>query len=90
MEPRFDAKLGDDPLFGRYQPPSTSSATQRISQATLVHTFVNQILAVDSSADVVVLGDLNDFDFSTAISTLTGGGSLTDQQLVELRPQGVE
>ncbi|HKD99196.1 MAG TPA: lamin tail domain-containing protein [Micromonosporaceae bacterium] len=74
----FDAKLGDDPLTGRFQPPSTPSATQRVAQATEVHTFVNQILAVDPSADVVVLGDLNDFEYSTAVTTLTGGGSLTD------------
>jgi predicted extracellular nuclease len=74
----FDAKLGDDPLMGKLQPPSTPSATQRVAQATAVRTFVNQILAVDSTADIVVLGDLNDFDYSTAVSTLTSGGALTD------------
>src|SRR5262249_49880443 len=39
----FDAKLGDDPLMGRFQPPNQPSATQRVAQATQVHTFVNQI-----------------------------------------------
>ncbi len=74
----FDAKLGDDPLMGKFQTPSTPSATQRVAQATAVRTFVNQILTVDASADVVVLGDLNDFEYSTAVSTLTSGGALTD------------
>jgi uncharacterized protein len=74
----FNAKLGDDPLYGRYQPPSASSAAQRQSQATEVHNFVNQILAVDPNADVVVLGDLNDYEYSAPITTLTSGGSLQD------------
>lgn len=74
----FNSKLGDDPLMGRFQPANQSSTTQRVAQATAVHTFVNQILAVDPAADIVVLGDLNDYEYSTAVSTLTGGGSLAD------------
>ncbi len=74
----FVAKLGDDPLMGKFQPPSQPTETQRVEQATEVHTFVNQILTIDPNADVVVLGDLNDFEYSSAVSTLTGGGSLTD------------
>ncbi len=74
----FNAKLGDDPLFGKYQPPQASSAAQRASQATEVHTFVSQILAIDPNADVMVLGDLNDYEYSTPVATLTSGGSLVD------------
>jgi hypothetical protein len=68
----FDSKGGDDPLFGRFQPPTLSSAVQRVQQAQIVHDFVNQILAIDSNADVIVLGDLNDFEFSTPMLTLKG------------------
>jgi predicted extracellular nuclease len=68
----FNSKLGDQPLYGRYQPPALSSETQRIRQAGVVHDFVQQILAVDPHANVVVLGDLNDFQFSTAVKTLEG------------------
>ncbi len=74
----FDAKLGDDPLYGHYQPPATSSLAQRESQATLVKNFVDQILAVDANASVIVLGDLNDYDFSPTANILTAGGSLVD------------
>jgi predicted extracellular nuclease len=74
----FDAKLGDDPLMGRFQPINQPSAVQRVAQATEVHAFVNQILAVDAAADIVVLGDLNDYEYSSAVTTLTGGGALTD------------
>jgi predicted extracellular nuclease len=81
----FDAKLGDDPLMGRLQPPSFSSEAQRIQQATLVHDFVGQILAADPSADVVVDGDLNDFEWSNAVTTLKGS-ILHD--LIETLPVG--
>lgn len=74
----FDAKLGDDPLFGHNQPPAQASLAQRESQATLVKNFVDQILAVDANASVIVLGDLNDYDFSPTADILTAGGSLVD------------
>ena len=69
----FSSKGGDQPLFGRFQPPTRSSETQRIQQAQAVNSFVNSILAADRRANVVVLGDLNDFDFSDTLKTLEGG-----------------
>jgi uncharacterized protein len=66
----FNSKGGDDPLFGRFQPPVLSSETQRNQQATIVKDFVQSIFAVDSNAKVVVLGDLNDFEFSTPLAIL--------------------
>ncbi|GAA4211664.1 lamin tail domain-containing protein [Actinocatenispora rupis] len=74
----FNSKGGDQPLMGRYQPPARSSETQRHQQATLVHDFVRKIQAIDANARVVVLGDLNDFEFSTTAKTLTAGRSLVD------------
>jgi predicted extracellular nuclease len=74
----FNSKGGDNPLFGRYQPPVRSSETQRHQQATIVNTFVDQVRAIDPNAAVIVLGDLNDFDFSTTTSILVGAGELVD------------
>lgn len=74
----FNSKGGDQPLMGRYQPPARGSETQRHAQATLVHDFVGQLQSADPQANVVVLGDLNDFEFSTTASILTGAGSLLD------------
>ncbi|WP_328958381.1 lamin tail domain-containing protein [Kitasatospora purpeofusca] len=74
----FNSKGGDQPLFGRYQPPARPSETQRHAQATVVRTFTDQILAVDPNAAVIVLGDLNDFEFSQTADLLTAGGSLVD------------
>jgi hypothetical protein len=45
-----------------------------------VRGFVDQILTADPHANVVVLGDLNDFDFSQTADILVGSGTtqLTD------------
>jgi uncharacterized protein len=74
----FNSKGGDQPLFGHFQPPSTPSETQRHQQASVVKGFADKILAVDRNAAVVVLGDLNDFEFSQTADILTAGGSLVD------------
>ena len=66
----FNSKGGDDPLFGRFQPPALSSETRRNQQAQIVRDFVQSIFALDNNAKVVVLGDLNDFEFSTPLAIL--------------------
>ncbi|TCO51520.1 hypothetical protein EV646_101511 [Kribbella antiqua] len=70
----FSSKGGDDPLWGRWQPPVQVTAAKRHQQAQAVRGFVDQILAKDSGANVVVLGDLNDFDWSETADILVGAG----------------
>ena len=72
------SKGGDDPLYGRFQPIEQPSQAQRVEQAAEVRQFVDQIVAADRRAKVVVLGDLNDFDFSAPIDTLVSSGNLVD------------
>jgi hypothetical protein len=75
----FISKGGDQAIDSRFQPPVRSSESQRIRQAIIEHDFVRQIEQADPHADVVVLGDLNDYQFSPAALSLTGDGSvLTD------------
>lgn len=71
----FDAKLGDQNQDGRYQYPEQDSAIQRAGQAQVEHDFVQQILNVDKKADVVVVGDLNDYQFSPALYALETGNA---------------
>ncbi|MFI0819885.1 endonuclease/exonuclease/phosphatase family protein [Streptomyces sp. NPDC021098] len=74
----FNSKGGDQGLDARVQPPVRPSETQRTGQATAVNAFVKSLLAADPKAAVVVAGDLNDYQFSPALSALTKGGVLTD------------
>src|SRR5262249_10304567 len=66
----FNSKGGDQPLFGRFQPPTLSSEAQRQQQAAGVKQFVQSILASDPYAKVVVAGDLDDVAFSAPLATL--------------------
>ncbi|MFE4708160.1 endonuclease [Peribacillus simplex] len=68
----FNSKGGDQPLFGKNQPPVLSSETQRLQIASIVNRFVSDIKSQDAKANVVLLGDFNDFEFSTPLKTLKG------------------
>jgi predicted extracellular nuclease len=68
----FNSKGGDDPLFGVRQPPQRASEAQRHAQAAIVNAFVRSLVRTDPRANVVVLGDLNDFEFSETLRILAG------------------
>ncbi|MEW2549803.1 endonuclease/exonuclease/phosphatase family protein [Streptomyces sp. NPDC047002] len=74
----FVSKGGDESLTSQHQPPTRSSETQRQEQAKAVNSFVRDIRTARKNADVVVLGDLNDFQFSGTLAALTKGGVLDD------------
>lgn len=82
----FGSKGGDQPLHGRYQEPKRSSETKRVKQAAEVNTFVKSLLAADKSAQIVTLGDLNDFAFSPTMDALTDGKVL--KPLITTLPVG--
>src|ERR671923_39222 len=69
----FSSKGDDQPLFGPAQPPIRFSEIARHGQAQVVNDFVDDILAQDDRAKVVVLGDINDFEFSETTEILEGG-----------------
>ncbi|MFB9906333.1 endonuclease/exonuclease/phosphatase family protein [Allokutzneria oryzae] len=72
----FNSKGGDQPLHGRIQPPVRSSEVQRVAQAKLVRGFVDSLMKTDRNANLVVLGDLNDYVFSPAVQTLIDPNAL--------------
>ncbi|WP_211167703.1 esterase-like activity of phytase family protein [Pseudanabaena yagii] len=79
----FNSKGGDQPLFGPNQPPTLNSEVQRNQQAAIVKDYVQGLLATNPKANIVVAGDLNDFEFSNPLSTLESGGLNT---LIETLP----
>ncbi|QNM98553.1 lamin tail domain-containing protein [Chitinimonas koreensis] len=78
----WNSKLGDQPLWGRYQPPARASETQRGAIAGEVSRFVRDALALDPQARVVALGDFNDFAYSAALGQLTAAGMKGLDQLL--------
>lgn len=69
----FNSKQGDQPLFGRYQPPALLTEAKRLQQAQVVNAFVSDLLSLEADAWVIVLGDLNDYPFSAPLQALAGG-----------------
>ncbi|WP_314618494.1 endonuclease/exonuclease/phosphatase family protein [Streptomyces stackebrandtii] len=72
----FGSKGGDESIVSHHQPPNRSSEAKRLLQAQAVNAFVKDIVAVEKQADVLVVGDINDFEFSGTTNALTDGGAL--------------
>lgn len=69
----FSSKRGDTGEFGRKQPATKGSEVNRKLQAGLVNDFVeDEILRIDSNANVVLLGDMNDYEDSKTLEVLCG------------------
>lgn len=70
------SKGGDESIVSHHQPPNRSSDAKRLLQAQAVNAFVKDIEAVDKQANVLVVGDMNDFEFSGTTQAMTDGGAL--------------
>ncbi len=66
----WSSKMDDDRLFGSVRPPRAVTVARRVAQAQEIRSFITKILEADPRARVVALGDLNDFEFSEAVTTL--------------------
>lgn len=67
----FSSKYKDDAAWGHIQPPHLNSEDKRISQCEAVNDVVDDLLEVDGNANIIVLGDVNDFTWSKPIRALT-------------------
>lgn len=63
----WNSKNGDTPLFGSIQPPKYDSEVQRKKIAKIVSDFVIDIKTNNPAANVVSLGDFNDYQFADAL-----------------------
>jgi len=68
----LSSKGGSTPLFGLVQPSINGSVEQRLAQAEVVHDHVAALLQQDAAANVIVLGDLNEFSFYEPLQVLAG------------------
>ncbi len=68
----LSSKAGSAPQFGSIQPPRVSGEHKRKSQAVFLRNHVAVLLDRGSPACVILLGDLNDTEFSDPLRILTG------------------
>lgn len=78
---------GDDRLFGSRQPPFLGSESQRRQQAIELRNFSQEILNIDPNAKVVVLGDLNDYEFSPPLLAMQATEPPLHFMINDLPPQ---
>lgn len=60
----FSSRFGSSPIFGGPQPFIQAGEENRAAQSLAMNQLVEVTLAQDEAANVVVLGDLNTFDFT--------------------------
>ncbi|QUP87087.1 lamin tail domain-containing protein [Exiguobacterium sp. PFWT01] len=68
----WNSKGGDTGFFGSQQPVVLGSEVQRKKIAQVVHNFVADVKTKNPEANVVALGDFNDFEFSDALQIFKG------------------
>ncbi|MEZ7172901.1 endonuclease [Sporosarcina sp. OR05] len=68
----WNSKSGDTPLFGSKQPPVYGSEVQRKKIAQIVYDFVADVKMKNPEANIVSLGDFNDFQFAEALKIHEG------------------
>ena len=68
----WNSKGGDTGFFGSTQPVVLGSEVQRKQIAQIVHDFIADVKTDNPEANVVALGDFNDFEFSDALQIFKG------------------
>lgn len=68
----FNSKGGDTSMWSASQPSIRHSEVRRSRLAEAIHDYCEQILNLRPNANIVVLGDFNDFYESLAMKTLEG------------------
>ena len=68
----LNSKGGDQGLMGQNQPPEFKSEVERIELAHAINGFIEQGLEINPELNVVVTGDMNDFEFTPALEALQG------------------
>lgn len=66
------SKSGSTPLFGSIQPPIDGGVERRNEQGQFLNDYVDDLLALEPDANVIVLGDLNALSFESPLSILAG------------------
>ncbi|WP_282154456.1 endonuclease [Cytobacillus gottheilii] len=68
----WNSKSGDTPLFGAIQPPVYDSEIQRKQIANVIYDFIEDVKTKNPSANIVSLGDFNDYQFADALKIHEG------------------
>lgn len=74
----FSSRFGSSPIFGAIQPFIQAAEDARENQSLAMHEVTAAILANDPNAHVIVLGDLNTFEFTNDLADILPAASGTE------------
>ena len=80
------SRFGSTPVYGAVQPFIQAGEAERAGQVGALTSYVRHLLAADGEAAVVVLGDMNTFEFSEDLATLLPGAPRVLYSLTDLVP----
>ena len=72
MANHLKSKRFDEKIYGTSHPVIRKSEEVRNPQGKQINNFIKSILNNDPKATVIVLGDMNDFEFSQTIKNING------------------
>ncbi|MDG3132950.1 DUF6359 domain-containing protein [Streptococcus suis] len=70
----FNSKRGDNGLYGKIQPAIFNSETKRHQLAQMIANFTQEGINQNPEANIIMLGDFNDYEFTKTIQILEAGG----------------
>ncbi|MBU5668409.1 S-layer homology domain-containing protein [Peptoniphilus sp. MSJ-1] len=81
----LSSKGGDTPIIGPVYPQVRGSEVKRHAQAEALAGLVNEMRKINPDEHIVVMGDLNDYEFSETLGILTSKAKLAN--LIEKLPE---
>jgi predicted extracellular nuclease len=79
------SRFGSTPVFGAVQPFVQAGEADRAAQVRALHAYAAHVLAADAEARLIVLGDMNTFEFSRELAqTLPGSPPALYQLLLRI------
>lgn len=70
----LNSKRGDMGVFGNVQPPEFASESKRHQMAEDIKAFVETGFSQNERANIVILGDYNDYEFTKTLSIIESAG----------------
>jgi len=81
------SRFGSTPVFGSVQPFVQAGEAERAAQVRALHAYAAHLLAADAEARLIVLGDMNTFEFSRELDQTLPGSPPALYQLLFRIPE---
>lgn len=82
----LSSRFGSTPVFGAVQPFVQAGEADRAAQVRALHDYTTHLLKAEPKARIIVVGDMNTFEFSDELAELLPGSPAVLHPLLPLVP----